>query len=131
MAVVVTGSRSASDSPERQAFVTTTLLRAIPRGEIVIVGDARGVDALAREVLEGRNPIVPFEAKWKEHGGCRCKDTSPGSTCKFAGYRRNLVMLDQRPERVVAIWDYRSSGTRHTIESAEKRGIPVERYRLP
>jgi len=133
MAVLVTGSRfDVEEEPDREAYVMDTLLRAIPAGEIVLVGDARGVDALTWSTLHGRNQVVIFAAKWKSHGSdCWCTDRSEGSTCKYAGKRRNRVMLDQRPERVISLWDGRSPGTKDTVTEAEKRGIPVERYRLP
>ncbi len=35
-------------------------------------------------------------------------------------------MLDQEPDLVLAWWDGRSPGTRHMIETAAQRGIPVE-----
>jgi hypothetical protein len=43
-----------------------------------------------------------------------------------AGIIRNLEMLDQEPDLVIAFWDGKSRGTAHTIGEARRRGIPVE-----
>jgi hypothetical protein len=40
-------------------------------------------------------------------------------------------MLDTDPDVVIAFWDGTSRGTRHTIDSAIRRGIPVEAYIEP
>lgn len=129
---MVSGTRfDAEDEFERALSVAELLLTHIAAHETVIVGDARGVDAIVRKVLEGRNPLDVHQAKWRQHGDCFCSDRSAGSTCAYAGLRRTDEMLDLRPERLVAIWDGRSPGTKHAIKGAERRGIPVERYRLP
>ncbi len=43
-----------------------------------------------------------------------------------AGIRWNLRMLDEQPDLVLAWWDGVSPGTKHMIEAAAARGIPVE-----
>lgn len=43
-----------------------------------------------------------------------------------AGFERNLRMLDQDPELVIAFWDGRSAGTKHTLDGARRKQIPVE-----
>ena len=43
-----------------------------------------------------------------------------------AGFDRNLLMLDQEPELVIAFWDGLSTGTKHTLAAARKRDIPIE-----
>jgi hypothetical protein len=35
-------------------------------------------------------------------------------------------MLNGSPDLVIAFWDGESRGTRHTIDEAKRRGIPVE-----
>jgi hypothetical protein len=45
---------------------------------------------------------------------------------KRGGPERNLRMLDQRPDLVLAFQRDGSRGTQHTINEARKRGIPVE-----
>jgi hypothetical protein len=54
-----------------------------------------------------------YAADWKQYG-------------KRAGILRNLQMLDQRPDLVLAFQRNGSRGTQHTIDEARKRGIAVE-----
>ena len=41
-------------------------------------------------------------------------------------HARNKRMVNQKPDLVIAFWDGKSAGTKHTINYAKKRGIPVE-----
>ena len=58
----------------------------------------------------------PFPAQWRKDGVYNPK----------AGLIRNVEMLDEKPDMVIAFWDGQSRGTMHTIEQANKRRIPVE-----
>jgi len=81
-------------------------------------GGARGVDRLAARYADQLGHLVEeYEADWETHG-------------KKAGIMRNLAMLDQRPDLVIAFWDGESRGTKHTIDEASRREIPVEVHRL-
>jgi hypothetical protein len=44
---------------------------------------------------------------------------------KSAGYRRNADIV-KAADRIVAFWDGKSSGTKHTIKLAKQAGKPVE-----
>jgi hypothetical protein len=91
-------------------------LDALPRRPqtTIIVGDARGADTAAYWSARCCNhPVRVFKADWKTHG-------------KKAGIIRNLEMLDEKPDLVIAFWDGKSRGTNHTITESRKRGIPVE-----
>lgn len=80
----------------------------------VIHGDARGADLLAAAAAMRLGfGVRAFPANWKLHG-------------RAAGPIRNLQMLDERPDKVIAFHDGRSRGTQHTIDEARRRGIPVE-----
>jgi SLOG family YspA-like protein len=57
--------------------------------------------------------VQPFPADWEKHG-------------KRAGILRNLQMLDEQPDLVLAFQRDGSRGTQHTIDEARRRGIPVE-----
>lgn len=104
---MVSGSRSWSDRDAIRAALegwpaTTTLLH----------GNANGADRIAASVAaELGYGIRPYEPD------------------KRAGILRNLAMLDERPDVVLAFWDGRSHGTRHTIREARRRGIPVQVFR--
>lgn len=109
MRVLVCGSR---DWPSFDAVWTR--LRELGDGTEVISGGARGADQFA-EVAATRlgYALRVFPADWKGKGG-------------RAGILRNLQMLDERPDLVIAFQCHGSRGTQHTIDEARRRGIPVE-----
>jgi len=81
--------------------------------DLVIHGDARGADRIAARVAEELGiRTQAFPADW--------------SLGKRAGPKRNLEMLDQNPDLVLAFQLDNSRGTQHTIDNAKKREIPVE-----
>jgi hypothetical protein len=89
------------------------LLRLPPSAEI-IHGGAPGADRIAGWLAEDFGFTVrEFKANW-DRGG------------KRAGILRNIKMLDASPDLVIAFWDGKSRGTKHTIDEAKRRGIPVE-----
>ena len=111
MKVLVCGSRDWHD-----ADTITAALRRLPRGTTVIHGGARGADLLAGTIANSLGlQVVEFPADWKNFG-------------RSAGYRRNIAMLDENPDLVLAFWLNGSTGTAHTVREAERRGIPVEKY---
>lgn len=111
MRVLVCGSRDWS----RLAKIAARM-NALPDGSIVMHGGARGADRIAANYAEGLGlGVEEYRADWQRHG-------------RKAGIVRNLDMLDAKPDLVIAFWDGGSRGTRHTIEEAERRGIPVEVY---
>lgn len=113
MKVLVCGSRSFAD-PFRVSLAIDERMRALPDRCTVIHGAARGADQIAAEAAHRHgHTVVPFPADWETHG-------------KRAGIFRNLAMLDERPDLVIAFWNGTSSGTAHTLTVARKRGIPVE-----
>lgn len=92
--------------------------------DVLIEGEARGADSLAREAAKAYDEINvdPYPADWTEYG-------------KAAGPIRNRQMLKEgRPDVVVAFHDdlVMSKGTRDMCEVAAANGIPVyvvSRYR--
>lgn len=84
-----------------------------------VKGDAgvpveQSADMLAdRAARYWRFDVQTFPADWKKHG-------------ERAGLLRNLAMLDEKPDLVVAFQRNGSRGTQHTIDEARRRGIPVE-----
>lgn len=79
---------------------------------LVISGAASGVDQLGEEWARKHNvPISSHPANWARFG-------------RSAGFKRNIEMLDEA-EVVIAIWDGKSKGTKHTITEAEKRKLPT------
>lgn len=110
MKVLVCGSRSWDDYDR-----LFDRLAKLPQDTQLIHGGARGADSWASFAAESLfdPPPVEFRADWEAHG-------------KKAGILRNLQMLEEKPDLVIAFWDGRSNGTRHTINEAHKRGITVE-----
>jgi hypothetical protein len=110
--VVVSGSRTWS-SPFIRGQIYDRL-KELPRGSHVLHGDARGIDRIAGEVAKTLDLLVEVHpAEWEQHG-------------KRAGIVRNIEMLDTGPDLVIAYWDGESRGTKHMIDAARERGVPVE-----
>lgn len=106
MRVLVCGSRS---------FNNYELLEKVLNDyniSIIIEGEARGADTLARIFGERhRIPVLPFPAEWDKHG-------------KAAGPIRNTRMLNEgKPDFVIAFRGTNSRGTQNMIDQARKAGI--------
>lgn len=117
MRILVTGSREWDDMDSIEAAINAVLLetQSRPRDVFLIHGGARGADTWAGRVAKKlglREIIMP--ANWEAYG-------------KAAGPLRNNWMLDLEPNIVLAFHpDLKSSrGTRHCVEQARRRGIPV------
>lgn len=110
--VLVCGSRDWTD-----AGAIAARLSALP-GEHeqiwVLHGAARGADRIAAvEATALGFTVKAYPADWDRHG-------------KSAGFLRNVQMLEEEPDLVLAFQIDGSRGTQHTIDEARKRGIPVE-----
>lgn len=115
MIVTFTGSRDFTDE-----VAVLVALRAVAKyGATVHVGDARGLDRMVSSACERIGiPCVVFPADWEREG-------------RAAGFQRNARMIASRPDRVVAFFgpSGESKGTRHTVDLAERAGIPVVIFR--
>jgi YspA, cpYpsA-related SLOG family len=109
MRVLVCGSRNWPDPA-----AIRKRLRDLPMRSVVIHGGARGADEIAGTVANGLGfEVRVFKADWDAWGA-------------EAGKRRNLRMLAESPDLVIAFWASGSTGTAHTISNARRLGIPVE-----
>jgi hypothetical protein len=109
MKVLVCGSRTWDD-----ADTITLRLLDLPANAYILHGAAHGADQFAAEAAVAIGiPQRAFPADWNTYG-------------KRAGVLRNIAMLDEGPDVVIAFWDGQSRGTKHTIDEAKRRGIPVE-----
>lgn len=85
--------------------------------DVVIEGEARGADSMARDAAEYFGiPVERYPAQWNTYG-------------RAAGPIRNKQMLDEgKPDLVVAFHNNieASKGTKNMVEQAKKRGIPVK-----
>lgn len=110
MKVLVCGSRHFNDYE-----LLEKTLEALPTISCIIEGEARGADKLARKYAEGRGlDVLPFPALWNKHG-------------RAAGPIRNTQMLvEGKPELVIAFKGPNSKGTQNMIDQATKAGIKVK-----
>lgn len=91
-------------------------LLELPPDAIIIEGGCEGADLLARKVALGiRLEVVEFPAAWEKYG-------------KAAGPKRNIKMLNTKPNLVIAFHDdlENSKGTKHIVTEARNRGIEIE-----
>ena len=110
MKVLVCGSRDWTDAD----VIANRLADLAPDYPVVLHGGARGADLLADGICSVFGyEVQAFPADWRKHG-------------KRAGILRNLAMLDEQPDLVIAFQRNGSRGTQHTIDEARRRGIPVE-----
>jgi len=110
MRVAVVGSRAYSDM--RFVFDALDVINAEHTITCIVSGGARGVDTFAeRWAHKNKIPTKIYHAKWDTHG-------------KAAGMIRNADIVGDS-HLVVAFWDGISKGTKNSIDTAKKRGIPV------
>lgn len=113
--ILVTGDRNWDD----YATIEMTLSRFHEDGSVlVITGGAHGADIMAdtaAKALGYENHVE--QAQWQRYG-------------KAAGPVRNEVMLDMKPDLVIAFHNdlEKSKGTRHCLQEAKKRGIDWEHH---
>lgn len=113
MKVLACGSRHFAD-PFRASLAIDDRMSRLPAGCEVIHGGAIGADQMAAAAAFHLGlTVTAFLPDYRTHG--------PG-----APFVRNVLMLEQQPELVLAFWDGQSRGTAHTIVEAGKRRIPVE-----
>lgn len=108
MKILVCGSRTFNDYGKMESALLN-----LPFIGGIISGGADGADKLA-ELYASNHSVhnLVVRADWKNEG-------------KSAGIKRNLKMLDMKPDLVVAFWDGKSRGTKHTLTEAMKRKIPT------
>jgi len=104
MRVAIVGSRDYPDLDEVREFV-----RTLPKGTVVVTGDARGVDKVVKNEARSRGLRVKIhKAEWWKYG-------------KGAGHIRNRDVVDDC-DKLQAFWDGTSPGTKSIIALAKKAG---------
>lgn len=110
MKIIISGDRHWDDV----SLVARVILLLDPSKDVVIEGEADGVDKIARREAEKRGiKVDPTPANWKKYG-------------KAAGYIRNREMLDKGGEFLICIHDdiKNSKGTRNMENQARSHGVP-------
>ncbi|AUO79153.1 hypothetical protein [Salinibacter phage M8CRM-1] len=108
MKVIVAGSRSITS----QDMVDRAIEESGFSVSVLVSGGARGVDRMGEKWAESQPiPYLVYPADWGEHG-------------KSAGYIRNAEMAEWA-DALVAVWDGKSRGTKHMIETAHKSDMPI------
>ena len=124
--LLITGSRDASFVMMRKAWQAVERAREL--GWSIVVGDASGID---KEVIAACcHWLVPFRffgiyPKPRHF----CCDKHLWCYTQVIGnyYKRDDYMVDlPEVDRVLAIWNGVSGGTRHTFEYAQRQGKQVD-----
>jgi predicted phosphodiesterase len=83
---------------------------------IIIHGNAEGADKLSAEVAKELGyTIESYPADWNTYG-------------KAAGPIRNQLMIEQKPDLVIAFWDGISRGTADMLNKATKAKVNIQIY---
>ena len=111
--VIIAGSRSFNDYELLREQCLSILQEKMRTHRVIIVsGHARGADSLGeRFAKEFRLPFELHPAKWRLLG-------------RAAGMVRNAEMA-KCSDALIAFWNGESSGTRHMINFARKRGLEI------
>ena len=133
--VLVTGSRNWRNYGAVSMGLTHQLNLTNDRSLVVVHGDARGADSMARSwarepFLGGSITEEPHPAKWDEFCGKYCgthrKSRRDGRTyCPRQGFLRNLEMAELGADVCLAFPMEGSRGTWGMMLLCEKRSIPV------
>lgn len=111
MKILICGSRTyINRNPKLQKVLD---LFSITENDTIISGGAPGADHYAEEYAAMRKcHLKVFKAYWDKYG-------------KRAGFLRNIKMINQKPDIVIAFWDGISKGTKSTISLAKEKRIPT------
>ena len=107
MRLAVVGTR---DYHDYSRFKNT--LDTMEKISVLISGGAKGADSLAEVYAKEKNiELKRLVPDWSKYG-------------RAAGMIRNKDIIAEA-EYVVAFWDGKSKGTKHSIELAKKKGVPI------
>ena len=118
---VVAGSRGFADYEMFEQSLDRMIEEAAEEEVELVSGHAEGADQMAeRYAEEYAIPITVIKPDWNTYG-------------RAAGPVRNRQMLAYAAEEspmVAAFWDGKSRGTKNTIDTARKLGIPTRVFRF-
>ena len=111
--IIIAGGRDFMDYNLLKEKVNKILQEKKVTHKIVIIsGCARGADTLGlRYASENTFDVEEYPADWDKYG-------------KKAGYMRNVEMA-KNADALIAFWDGKSKGTKHMIDIATERNLPI------
>lgn len=111
--IIIAGGRDFMDYNLLKEKVNKILQEKKVTHKIVIIsGCARGADTLGlRYASENALNVEEYPADWDKYG-------------KKAGYVRNVEMAENA-DALIAFWDGKSKGTKHMIDIATERNLPI------
>ena len=121
--VIIAGSRSITDMEHVEDAMTASGFDIIE----VVSGTAKGVDILGECCAANSDIAVKrFPAEWKdlEATGAVIKQGAYGPYNALAGMHRNQRM-GEYADALIAVWDGKSTGTKHMIDYMKKCNKPV------
>lgn len=108
MRTIIAGSRSIANN----FYVYDAIAKSGINITQVVSGTAKGVDTMGEDWAYAHGvPVVRFPADWDKYG-------------KRAGYLRNMEMAENA-DALICVWDGSSSGSKHMIDIATRRGLHV------
>lgn len=118
MKFLVCGSREGFNEQKVRALIATCLTEFNPSTDVLIHGDARGVDTIARELWEQRGGIaIPYKPRYSKYGRF------------FAPKARNTEMLTDNPDLVkVLAFTTGSGGTADMIGKSRDAKVETKVY---
>jgi hypothetical protein len=120
--VIVCGTRNWHDIPMVYANLDRVTVRMVH--PIIVSGDARGVDTIARNWARDRyRTFVGFHADWEKHSS----SAGPIRNREMADY---AVAAPAGQGYCVAFWNGVSPGTADMIKQARARGLRVQVIRV-
>jgi hypothetical protein len=119
MKVIIAGSRDFTDYKAVEAEITYLLNQLPKEPHTIISGGARGADQIGIQYARNHNmPCKIYLPDWDKYGR-----KGPN----HAGNVRNGQMRDVA-DALIALWDFRSSGTRDMIKKMEQSPRVNKRY---
>ena len=111
--VIIAGGRDFLDYNLLREKVNNILVdKRLTHKIVIVIGCARGADTLGmRYASENIFDVVEYPADWDKYG-------------KKAGYMRNVEMAENA-DALIAFWDGKSKGTKHMIDIATERKLPI------
>lgn len=113
--VIIAGGRDFNNY-ENLASAMDLYLTNQKKKIVIVCGMAKGADMLGERYAKERGyEIAYFPAEWNRYG-------------RSAGMVRNIQMA-YNADAVCAFWDGKSRGTKHMIDTAIERNLPVTIFR--